>query len=115
MEVALRSRLDGVSNVAISQSEQKTTVEFAAGAGAFSPHTFREAVKQSDVEVLSMRVDACGVVEDHGGQRWLAAGSNRLLLEKAEAAPVGPIVCVSGTLDDRSEPYRLEVASIAGS
>jgi hypothetical protein len=115
MEVALRSRLDGVSNVAISQTDQMATVEFTPGAGPFAPETMREAIKESNVEVLALKVDACGVVEEQGNQRWLAAGANRLLLENAEAAPAGPIVCVSGTLDDRSEPYRLEVASIAGS
>jgi hypothetical protein len=114
MELALRSRLDGVSNVAISQSDQLATVEFNAGAGAFAPQTMREAIKESNVEVLALKVDACGVVEEQGNQRWLAAGANRLLLEKGEAAEIGPVVCVSGTLDDRSEPYRLEVTSIAG-
>ena len=110
--MALRARLEGVANVSISQSQQTASVEFADEAREFSPRVLRDAITGAGMEVLGLRLDACGVVEQQDAQRWLVAGGNRLLLEKGESAPVGPIVCVSGTLDDRSDPHRLQVTSI---
>jgi len=112
IEVALRRRLEGVATSSISLSRQTIAVEFADGRRPFSPATFRSAVDEAGVEVLSFQIDACGVIEEKEGQRWLIAGENRLLLDEGGPASVGQPVCVSGRLNDRSEPYRLTITSI---
>lgn len=112
MEVALRRRLEGVAAISISQSRQTTEVEFAQGHHAFSPGAFRDAVEEAGVEVLSFQIEACGVIEQKEHQRWLAAGKNRFLLVEGGTAPVGGAVCLSGRLNDRSGPHRLEITDL---
>lgn len=112
MELGLRRRLEGVTNISISQSRQTAVVEFADRRQAFSPRVFRDIVDEVGVEVLTFQIDACGAIEQKQSQRWLVAGENRFLLEEDGTAPVGPPLCVSGRLDDRSAPYRLTVTGI---
>lgn len=112
MEVALRRRLEGVADIAISQSRQTALVTFTAGPHVFSPRTFRDAVDETGVEVLTFRIDACGIAEHVGSERWFVAGKNRFLLAEGATVPAGDRVCVSGRLDDTSTPARLEVASV---
>lgn len=109
MEVALRRRLDGVEHVAISQSQQTTEVTFAAGAHAFSPSEFRNAVAEADVEVVSLELAACGTVEERNGQHWLSIAGGGFLLRNAP--PARGIACVTGQLDDRVEPFELAVTA----
>ena len=111
-EVALRQRLPGVAAVSISQSEQTVVVEFAQQGDVFSPAVFRDAVDDAGIEVLAMQIDACGVAEETAGQRWFVAGANRLALEDGGAVPVGQPVCVLGSLDDVSTPYRFTPTTI---
>lgn len=110
MEVALRRRLEGVADISISQSRQTAVVEFADGRHAFSPSVFRDAINEAGVgvEVLNLQIDACGEIERKGSQHWLIAGENRFSLDESATPPVGQPVCVSGRLNDRSDPYRLE-------
>lgn len=110
--MALRRRLDGVAKSSISLSRQTVAVEFADGRRPFSPGTFRSAVDEAGVEVLAFQIDVCGGVQEKEGQRWLIAGENRFLLEESGMAPLGQVVCVSGQLNDRSEPYRLAITAI---
>ncbi len=114
MEVALRRRLEGVVDIAISQSRQTTEVEFTQGPHAFSPRAFRDALGEAGVEVLRFEIEACGVIEQKDNQRWLAAGKNRFLLveEGTASGPVGKAVCVSGRLNDHSAPHRLEIIAL---
>ena len=107
----MRRRLEGVASISISMSEQTTEVVFARGQ-AFSPTVFRDAVGESGVKVLSFQIEACGVIEQSEGQRWLAVGEDRFLREERDIAPPGQAVCVSGRLDDRSAPYRLEITDL---
>ena len=112
MEVALRQRLDGVAGISISESDQTTEVRFDAREAAFSPDTFRQALRQADVDVVTMDVDACGYVEGGGAQPRLRAGRNEFeLLGSTDAAP-GSAVCVSGRLDDADGGMRLTVTRI---
>jgi hypothetical protein len=110
--VALRQGLPGVAAISISQSEQTVVVEFAQGAGAFSPAVFRDAVDDAGVEVLTIQIDACGVAEETQGQRWFVAGANRFVLDDGGDGPVGLPVCVVGSLDDASTPYRFTPTAI---
>lgn len=112
IEVALHRRLEGVAKVSISQSHQTAAVEFADGRRRFLPGVFRAAVDEAGVEILAFQIDACGVIEQKENQRWLIAGENRLLLEEGGPAPIEEPVCVSGRLNDRSEPYRLAITAI---
>lgn len=110
--MALHRRLEGVAKVSISQSRQTAEVEFTDGRHAFSPSVFRAAVDEAGVEVVTFQIDACGLIERREGRHWLIAGDNRFLLEEGAAAPVEQPVCVSGRLDDRSEPHRLTITAI---
>lgn len=112
MEVALRQRLEGVATVSISETNQTTEVTFSPGDHVFSPATFREAVRQADVQVVTMEIDACGVVEGQGPARTLRAGRNEFLLAGDVDVPQGTPVCVSGRLDDETDRMRLTVARV---
>jgi hypothetical protein len=112
MEMALRRRLEGVNAIAISQSQQTAEVGFAKGDHLFSPSEFRGAVKEAGVVVLALRIEACGVIEQNGSERWLTAGKNRFVLAAGETGQVGKGVCVSARLDDRAGPDRLEIAEV---
>jgi hypothetical protein len=110
--VALRRRLEGVDTVTISQSLQQAVVEFAAVRHTFSPAAFRDAVDDAGVEVLAFHIDACGVIEEFRNQRWLVAGPDRFVLDGGEGAPIGQPVCVSGELDDRTNPNRMKIGVV---
>jgi hypothetical protein len=111
MEVALRRRLDGVSDISISQREQTAEVRFE-GDHAFSPAEFRKAVGEAGVKVVRFEVDACGAARDEAGKRWLIAGKNRWPLTGDRAVPLGQPLCVTGRLDDRTDPPTFEPVDI---
>ena len=111
-EMALRQRLADVTGVSISQGEQTVSVRFAPGGGEFSPVVFREAVAEAGIDVLSLDIDACGLVEEATGQRWLVTGANRFVLDDGGGTPTGRLMCVSGALNDRSVPYRVTPTAI---
>jgi hypothetical protein len=104
--MALRERLEGVADISISQSQQTVAVEFGIGGDVLSPAAFREAVAKAGVKILRFQIDACGAVEESPGQRWFVAGANRFALDDGGEVPVGLPVCVVGSLDDASTPYR---------
>jgi hypothetical protein len=108
MEVALRQRLDGVAAVSISEGEQTTEVIFAPGDHAFSIEAFRLALRQADVAIVSVEIDACGIVE-RGEETRLEGGKTDLLLKGADDAPSGSPVCISGRLEQPTDPLRVQV------
>jgi hypothetical protein len=110
--MALRQRLEGVVDISISQSEQTVAVEFAYGRSVLSPAIFREALTNAGVEVLRFQIDACGAVEEAPGRRWFVAGANRFALDDDGETPIGSPVCVVGSLDDASTPYRFTPTTI---
>jgi hypothetical protein len=110
MDVALRRRLDGVAHISISQSRQTAEVAFAARRAAFSTVAFREAVGEADVEVLHFEVDVCGTVTLDGGQRWLSASPERILLFGGEWA-AGQRVCLTGRLAEAPDRSYLAIES----
>ena len=87
-------------------------VEFAQGGSVFSPAVFRDAVDDAGVQVQAIQIDACGVVEETQGQRWLVAGANRFALDDGGGTPAGRPVCISGWLNEQSTPYRLTPTAI---
>lgn len=111
MEVALRQRLAGVATVSISESAQTTEVVFAPGDHPFSVDGFKAALKQADVEVVTLDVDACGTVEEAGGRRWLQAGVTQLTLASGSGPGPGR-ACVAGRLQDEAGQVRLMVTRV---
>ena len=105
--MALRRRLEGVAHVSISQSQQTAAVTFNPGSRAFSAPAFRDALGEAAVEVVSLEIDACGVIEEMNGHRWITITGQRFLLRGQTSA--GSIACVTGRLNDRVEPNELEV------
>jgi hypothetical protein len=110
MEVALRRRLGGVAGISISQQEQRAIATFLPGTTAFSAAAFRDAVGEADVEVLAIEAHVCGVVDSTG--RLLSAGRDQEpLVELRGEMPPGTSICVTGHLNDRTQPDTLEVVS----
>lgn len=108
MEVALRQRLEGVAAVNISESAQTTEVIFAPGDRPFSVDTFKAALKQADVEVETLELDACGTIEQRGTERLLRAGGTEFVLAAGAGPPAGP-VCVAGQLQDQAGQRTLVI------
>ena len=109
MEVALRRRLDGVTSVSISQSEERAAVTFS-GTHAFSPAVFREALRAADVEVIRLEVEACGAVEHTTDRTWLIAGPDRFHLQGVTRT-LSSRVCVTGQLQENGSDKRIVVTS----
>jgi hypothetical protein len=112
MEAALRRRLEGVTGIVIDQSQQTADVEFAQGDRVFSPGDFRAAIGEAKVTVLGMRIDACGTIEQSDNERWLRAGKNRFRFAEDAKGADGETLCVSGRLNDRQGPDRMEITEI---
>ncbi len=111
MEVALRRRLAGVAEVSISQNEQTAAVTFMPGTHVFSGEAFRSAVAEADVEVLTIDLRVCGLVDDHNALRPAAGADKPLLVQLRGDVRAGASLCVTGRLDDQPEPDRLDVVS----
>lgn len=109
MEVALRQRLAGVAAISISESAQTTEVIFAPGDHPFSVDSFKAALKQADVEVVTMEVDACGPVSRRGDDRRLVAGTVEFVLRTQSDLPEGKAVCVAGRLQEEAGRLNLLV------
>jgi hypothetical protein len=109
MEVALRRRLAGVADVSISQSQQTAAVTFVSGTHEFSAAAFREAVAEADVEVLSLEVDVCGVIDAENVLRSVGDVNRPLVRLQGGNALSASVVCVSGRLDEPVEPYETHV------
>ena len=114
MEVALRQRLAGVATVSISESAQTTEVIFAPGDHPFSVDTFKGALKQADVEAVTIDLDACGRLERHGDERRLRAGTSEFILLGGSEAREGTSVCVSGRLHEEAGRLGLVVGRVDG-
>jgi hypothetical protein len=111
MEVALRRRLAGVADVAISQSEQTAAVTFAPGIRSFSAAEFRRAVAEADVEVIGFEASVCGIVGEGNELRSRNDLNQAIVRLRDSDAGVGASICATGRLDDRTEPYELRVVS----
>jgi len=109
MEVALRQRLAGVAAISISESAQTTEVIFAPGDHPFSVDSFKAALKQADVEVVTMEVDACGSVSRRGDERQLVAGTVEFVLRTGSDVPEGEGVCLAGRLQEEAGRLNLLV------
>jgi len=105
----LRRRLAGVADISISQSQQTAAVTFVSGTREFSAAAFRQAVAEADVEVLSLEVEVCGVIDEENVLRSVGEVKGPLVRLRGGHAAPGSAVCVSGRLGDSVEPYELHV------
>ena len=96
------------SHVSISQREQTAMVSFVPGTRIFSAAEFRAAVAEADVEVVSLDMRVCGLVDEGGALRPASSGHEPLVQLRGHVRS-GTSICVTGRLDDRLEPYGLEV------
>ena len=110
MEVALRRRLEGVAEISISQHEQRAEVTFVPGTLVFSSEAFRAAVAEADVAVITFNVRVCGRVDESGMLRPSAAGHEPFIQLRGAVQP-GSSICATGRLDERSQPYGLDVVT----
>ena len=110
METALRRRLEGVAQISISQHEQRAAVTFIPGTAVFSSEACRLAVAEADVEVITFDVRVCGVVDERGALRRTAGNNEPIVQLRGDVRP-GSSICASGRLDDRANPYRLELVT----
>ena len=111
MEVALRRRLVGVAEVSISQNEQTAAITFSPGTRSFSAAEFRRAVAEADVEVIAFEASVCGVVGERNELRLRNDLGQPMVRLRDSDAGVGTSICATGRLDDRAEPYELQVAN----
>jgi hypothetical protein len=112
MEVALRRRLAGVAEVSISQSQQTAAVTFVSGTRAFSATAFRDAVAEAEVDVVSLEVDVCGVVDDKSVLRLSTGDRWPLVKLRGSSADASSTVCVTGRLHERPDLPELEVTKV---
>ena len=106
----MRRRLAGVAEVSISQSEQTAAVRFAPGTRTFSAAEFRAAVAEADVEVIALEANICGVLNEAQELRSRTDDDHLLVRLRGGDAGVGTSICATGRLDDRAQPYELQVA-----
>jgi hypothetical protein len=112
MEVALRRRLAGVADVTISQSRQTAAVTFASGTYVFSGLAFTEAVAEAEVDVLSLEVDVCGMIDDRNVMRSSTGQGQAIVHLRGGGFRAGSPICVTGRLEESSKPPGLEVTSL---
>jgi copper chaperone CopZ len=111
LEASLK-RQYGTSAIEVDDEKDTATIRFAARE-SFSAADFRAAVERVRMRVVTVRLQACGRVDDSAGQRWLTAGANRFLLRSERDVPVNQAVCADGTLDSRSDPAIFLVSSFS--
>jgi copper chaperone CopZ len=98
------------SDVDVDDDKDTATVTFADGEN-FSAADFRTAVERVKMRVVSVRLQACGSVEEADGAKWLTAGANRFRIHSDRDVPVKTPICANGTLDPQSDPATLQVSS----
>ena len=85
---------------------------FAPGDHPFSIETFKGALRQAGVEVVSMEIDACGQVERRGDERLLRAGTTEFVLRNGSGAVAGMSVCVAGRIHEGPDQVALLVSRV---
>lgn len=104
------------STIEVDDDKDTATVRFAENED-FTPGEFRTAVERVRMNVVTVRLQACGTIETTGNQKWLTSGKMKFLLRSDRELPASAPVCADGTLDNRTDPATLNVSafSIQGS
>lgn len=98
------------SAIAVDDDKDTATVQFAKGE-EFSPAAFQDAVERVRMRVVTLRLQACGVVDEADGAKWMTAGANRFRLRSERDVPVGKTICADGSLDTGSAPATFQISA----
>jgi hypothetical protein len=98
------------SAIQVDDEKDTATVQFAKGED-FSAAAFQDAVERVRMRVVTLRVQACGPVDESDGAKWMTAGSNRFRLRSDRDLPVGKTICADGALDTSSTPAIFQVSA----
>jgi len=105
LEAALRRRLN-IVDASVSLEHQTVELELPPRS-PFASLSFREAGREAGAEVQSVDIEACGTIDLIDGQAWFNSGSARLLLAGSRRFTTGAEICVTGELQDLTQPPRL--------
>lgn len=109
-EIYLR-QLSGIDKINISLSKEAIMVSYKPGA-AFQPKAIRDALKKTDVGVVTLQVSARGRVQEQAGKRIFVAGNDKFALQSSPESlrlPLNTPILVEGVLNDQVEPMELKV------
>ena len=109
LEEALQRRLNALA-ITVDLQRQTIDAEFSPGS-PFASSSFRQVVKDADAAVEKLEIEACGIIDTAGGRSWITSGSARLLLQGSGPFVTGTDVCVTGELQDLSDPPQLVIIS----
>ena len=98
------------SAIDVDDDKDTATVQFAKGEN-FSAAAFQDAVERVRMRVVTLRVQACGLVDESGGAKWMSAGQNRFRLRSDRDVPVGKTICADGALDTSSTPATFQISA----
>ena len=98
------------SAINVDDEKDTATVQFAKGED-FSAAAFQDAVERVRMRVVTLRLQACGLVEQGDGAKWMTAGQNRFRLRSDQDLPVGKTICADGSLDTASTPATFQVSA----
>ncbi|HWT44347.1 MAG TPA: hypothetical protein VN085_00220 [Vicinamibacterales bacterium] len=98
------------SAINVDDEKDTATVQFAKGQ-EFSAAAFQDAVERVRMRVVTLRVQACGLVDAADGAKWMTAGQNRFRLRSDQEIPVGKTICADGSLDTTRTPATFEVSA----
>ena len=109
-EIYLR-QLSGIDKINISLSKEAIMVSYKPGA-AFQPKAIRDALKKTDVGVVTLQISARGRIQDQAGKRIFVAGNDKFALQSSPESlrlPLNTPILVEGVLNDQVEPMELKV------
>jgi copper chaperone CopZ len=109
LEASLKKQYQ-TSAINVDDDKDTATVQFARGED-FSPAAFQDAVERVRMRVVTLRVQACGVVDEANGAKWMTAGANRFQLRGDGNIPVGKTICADGVLDTSETPATFQVSA----
>jgi hypothetical protein len=98
------------SAINVDDEKDTATVQFAKGED-FSAAAFQDAVERVRMRVLTLRVQACGVVAETDGAKWMTAGPNRFRVRSDRDVPLGRTSCADGSLDTSSTPATFQISA----
>jgi copper chaperone CopZ len=111
-------RMPAVKSVAISLPNESITISYKSGA-AFSPRAIHEVLNPLHVQVLRLRIEASGYMEESkDGKRYLVCGQDRFQLRpspKSEGIEPGVPLMVDGVVIERRETLELLLMKVSGS
>lgn len=98
------------SAINVDDDKDTATVQFAKGED-FSAAAFTDAVERVRMRVVTLRIQACGVVTEADGAKWMTAGTNRFRILSDRDVPLGKTICADCSLDTSSTPATFQLSA----